>query len=215
MKAETFRKYILPPGPVLSLILVGIMVLSALLYYRAVKIQRFLEPALALSQPRTELAEQLNSLMAKEFGPSGAGGITYAMGAVVAAPSVFFDDQDWLSASGEETVRKLNTVFLASLRDEYTRSHVGVILVGSGYEPDPDIPRNKVIRQQAQHRAEVVMDRMLSSDTRLAREFGTFFVAAAVPASVPGKGSDRIEFRIIPSEMLHVEVLQRLTKYAQ
>ncbi|MDA8077551.1 MAG: hypothetical protein M0Z79_01305 [Nitrospiraceae bacterium] len=215
MKTETIRKYMLPPGPVLSLILVGIMVLSALLYYRAVKIQRFLEPALALAQPRSELAEQLNSLLIKEFGPSGTGGVTFAMGAVVADSSLFFDRQDRLRESVHETVRKLNVVFLSALLDEYTRSHVGVILVGSGYEPDPDIVKNRTIRQQAQHRAEMVMDQLLSSDARLAREFGTFFVAAAIPASMPGKGTDRIEFRIIPSEMLHVEVLQRLTKYAQ
>jgi len=46
-------------GPVISLLLIGLVLLNALLYYRSVKIQRFLEPALALSQPeRVHQADQ-------------------------------------------------------------------------------------------------------------------------------------------------------------
>ena len=50
---------VVPPGPLLSLLLIGLVLLSGLLYYRAVRIQRFMEPALALSQPRNDFSEAI------------------------------------------------------------------------------------------------------------------------------------------------------------
>src|SRR5512143_2212095 len=63
MKGGSLWKYAPPPGPVISLLLIGLVLLSSLLYYRSVKIQRFLEPALALSQPRNEFAKHIRQII--------------------------------------------------------------------------------------------------------------------------------------------------------
>ena len=68
MNRRSLWKYVPPAGPVLSLLLIGLVVLSALLYYRAVKIQRFLEPALALSQPRNEFTKNISQNFQREIG---------------------------------------------------------------------------------------------------------------------------------------------------
>ncbi len=68
MSGRTLLKYIPPAGPILNLTLIGLVLLSALLYYRAIKIQRFLEPALAISQPRNEFAKNVRLRFQKEFG---------------------------------------------------------------------------------------------------------------------------------------------------
>jgi hypothetical protein len=59
MGLSPFRKLILQPGPILSLTLIGILLLSAVIYYRANNVQRFLEPALALSEPRLKFSQNI------------------------------------------------------------------------------------------------------------------------------------------------------------
>ena len=49
MRIGRFIRTIAPAGPLLSLALIGVMLLSAVLYYRAVRIQRFLEPSVAVT----------------------------------------------------------------------------------------------------------------------------------------------------------------------
>jgi len=68
MKKVSINKFILPPGPILILTLIGLLLLSALLYYRAVKIQRFLEPVLAITQPRIAFSKNIYNLLLREFG---------------------------------------------------------------------------------------------------------------------------------------------------
>lgn len=209
-------KNMLPPGPILSLTLIGVMVLSAILYYRAVKIQRFLEPALALSQPRNQLSERFNVLLRREFGDTaGVRGMSFGMGAVIAEARLFFDEDEVTKKSADEMLQKLNRVFYEALQDERTRLHIAAVLVGADYRVGPAAGDTKGARERAQHRAEMLMDRLLSADPRLTGSFGTYFIASAIPSESRDARGDRLEFRIIPSEMLHVEVLMRLNKYIQ
>jgi hypothetical protein len=67
MKNDFLRRFF-PPGPVLSLSLIGLMLLGGLLYSKAVKAQRFLEPVLAITQPNITFSENLSRLLLAEFG---------------------------------------------------------------------------------------------------------------------------------------------------
>ncbi len=90
MNARSLWKLVPPAGPVLSLLLVGLVLLSALLYYRAVKIQRFLEPALALSQPRNEFAKNIKSIYQKEFGTKPVTGLRIKASSILMDRSFLF-----------------------------------------------------------------------------------------------------------------------------
>jgi len=48
----------------------------------------------------------------------------------------------------------------------------------------------------------------------LEKNYGRYFAAIALPASSTLKGPPPLEFRLIPTERLHIEVLQRLEKYS-
>jgi len=78
----------------------------------------------------------------------------------------------------------------------------------------PEIRSNKELRNQVQNRAELILNSMYKVAPGLEREYGKYFAATALPVDPAVKDADWIEFRIIPTERLHIEVLQRLEKYA-
>jgi hypothetical protein len=45
-------------------------------------------------------------------------------------------------------------------------------------------------------------------------QYGAYFVASAQPANQLEGSRESIELRIIPSELLHIRVLEKLEKYA-
>ena len=90
MNEKAPEKYVPPAGPILSLLLIGLVLLSALLYYRAVKIQRFLEPALAISKPRNEFSKSIKQIFQQEFGAELVKGIRIRAGSIFIEKSFLF-----------------------------------------------------------------------------------------------------------------------------
>lgn len=207
------KKYILPPGPLMMVMLVGIMFLGGLLYYRAVKIERFLEPALAISQPRSEFTDTINSLLRAEFQAAGIRGIGFAMGSIVVDSSVLFPRDGRPNEEAPLVIEKLGRVLLVMLNNDYLRSHSEMVLVLARYPLDNNAPESAQARIAAQTRAEKVLESLYEAEPRLARKYARYFASASMPAE-PGNGDeDRIELRIVQNEQLHIEVLQRLKKY--
>lgn len=215
MKSSFMKKFILPPGPILGLMLVGLLLLSAVLYYRAVKIQRFLEPALAISQPRSEFAGSISSLLLKEFEAEESRGIRFTMGSVFVEESLLFDNSSSLKESAPAILKKLGHVFMAALNDSDIRSHIDLILVSARFIVNQDTKDNIKMRADMQHKAELILYSIFKSEPELEKNYGSYFAAAAVaiPAGVPSQETNWVEFRIIPTELAHIEMLMRLGKY--
>ena len=210
MKADSIKRLMLPPGPLLSVTLIGIMLLSGVIYYRAVTSQRFLEPALAISQPRIEFTEQINSLMAREFGTEGMPGIEFRTGSVLVDRSVFF------SSTANDSVRaKLGRFFLAALSDDTVREHISLITVGPRFPLGPDAARNREVRTALAVYASAIVNLLYEAEPRLEPQYGRYFASSALPVDAGADDIGWIEFRIVPTERLHVEVIQRLGKYVQ
>ncbi len=214
MKSDFIKKFIIPAGPILGVTLVGLLLLSAVLYYRAVKIQRFLEPALAISQPRNEFTQSINSLLLKEFGSGAVRGIRFTTGSIFVQESLMFADDNTMKKSARDILTRLNNVFMAALSNDSTRSHVGLILVSARFplNADPDI--NTSMRIKMQRMSELIIEYMYNAEPGLEKNYGTFFAATARPVNASDEEPAWVEFRIIPSELVHIEVLQRLGKYA-
>jgi hypothetical protein len=51
-------------------------------------------------------------------------------------------------------------------------------------------------------------------EPELGIRYSPYFVSAAQPTNPQEKKSEEVEFRIVPSEFLHIEVLEKLEKYA-
>jgi hypothetical protein len=201
-----------PPGPLLSLLLVGLVLLSGLLYYRAVRIQRFMEPALALSQPRNDFSEAIAQNVEKEFGKGPARGLDVQTSSIVVDLTLLVSPSRSLLPAGQAAMKKFAHLLLVLLEDKRTRPDISLILISVGYAPDgPGADRE---RAAVQRMLGDVQDALFRSEPDLKR-YRSFIAVAARPAPRREGYRELMEFRIIPSEMLHMEVLQRLQKYAQ
>jgi len=214
IKGANIKKFILPPGPILILTLIGLLLLSALLYYRAVRIQRFLEPALAITQPRITFSRNINNLLLKEFGKEESKGIKFKTGSILVEQSLLIAGVHNINGEDSVVMKKLGRVFLAALSDPAIRDNISLIIVSTRLPLSPEISSNKEFRNQIQNRAELILNSMYKVEPGLERKYGRYFAATALQVDPALKDTDWIEFRIIPTEKLHIEVLQGLEKYA-
>jgi len=215
MKGNTLTKYILPPGPILSLTLIGIVLLSAVLYYRAVKIERFLEPALAVTQPRIEFSENISRLFLKEFGTRQIKGIRFTTSSIVVDEPLLLNSIPPRRETGSAVLTKLSRIFLALLRDEKMKAHVDLILVAVRLPFGSDQERNREERLRLQERSELILESLFRAEPALEREYGLYFAATVRPVQPSEDKTTLVEFQIIPTSQLHIEVLQRLQKYVR
>jgi hypothetical protein len=204
----------LPSGPLLSLLLVGLVLLSGLLYYRAVRIQRYLEPALALSQPRNAFSEAIQQAVKKEFGRGLVPGFDVRTSSLVIDQALLVSSSGRLHPTGRTILHRFARVFKTLLDDAHTKADINLVLISAGYASGP--PANGTEeRVKVQRLLEVLLDGLFEAEPLLRENYQAFFATA--PRPIPSRDGyrERIEFRIIPSEMLHIEFLQRLQKYAQ
>ena len=211
MKKLVRMKWNLPAGPVFSLLLVGLLSLSGLLYYRAVNVQRFLEPALALSLPRSELAQRINVSLQQEFSEHAIRGVKLRSSSIIIDQSLLFTPRGVLRDLAPVILKKVARVYLSAL-DDQTRPNVSMVLVIARYPAQAG--ETGAIRIKHQRQASKTLDALFKAEPEIAKQFGRFFTSAAIPASLV-QDPDTIEFQIIPSELMHAGVLQQLVKYVE
>jgi len=214
MKGRSLWNAVPPAGPVLSLLLIGLVLLSALLYYRAVNIQRFLEPALALSQPRNEFSKKVRKLFQKEYGADPIKGLTVRTGSIIIEKSFLFGEDGNLKASARANIQKLARIFLSLMEDERTRSDVSQVMILARFPIGGDWTRYEAERISMYRLAIFMQDALFFAEPRLGTTYATYFAAAAQPVAVKEGNQELIEIRIIPSEFLHIRALEKLEKYA-
>ncbi len=210
MKTENIRKFLLPPGPILALTLIGLLLLSALLYYRSVRIQRFLEPALAMSEPRLKFGQNINDLISKEFGAEELDGIKFKSNSILIRQSLLFTNSNGLRP---DTIKKLANIFLSALNNQDIRKHISIILVIVRTPASNNIDEQQQL--QLQEMAGQILKKLYESEPKIEKEFNRYFGSTVFTTDSKIKEPNLIEFRIVPSEQLHIEVLQKLMKYAE
>jgi hypothetical protein len=214
MNGRSLLRFLPPAGPILSLTLIGLLLLSALLYYRAVKIQRFLEPALALSQPRNEFAKNINSIFEKEFGKEPLKGVRVRSSSILIDRSLLFSENGALKASAQTDLQKLSRILLSLMKDDHTRSNISLVLIIARYPSYGSQGANVTEKMKMMRMVGFIQDALFHIKPELGMQYSTYFAAALQPTNPHTTTSDVLEFRIIPSELLHIEVLEKLEKYA-
>jgi hypothetical protein len=215
MKRRTDAGDSFPLGPAFSMLLVGILILSALLYYRSVKIQRFLEPALALAVPRSEFSHQVMDAMAAVFGSPAIDGVNFRTNSIQIASMLVFSPEGAIHPRGSVVLKKTALAFQTVLQDDRTRPDIGSIMLIVRYPPGLTGTAARRARERSQDKGWRILDAMFAETPGLGRDFGHIFSAVAAPGAPRAAGRDDIEFRILPSERMHIEFLQKLEKYAQ
>lgn len=214
MNDKSLWRYAPPAGPVLSLLLIGLVLLSALLYYRAVKIQRFLEPALALSQPRNEFSKSIKLIFQKEFGAESVKGLRIRGSSILIEKFFLFSGDGALKASAQTDLKKLARIFLLLMNNEQTRSDISLVMIVSRFPASGTWMTYAADRIQAQRMSGFIQDALFFAEPQLGIRYGTYFIAAAQPTNSLEGNRELMELRIIPSELLHIKVLEKLEKYA-
>lgn len=214
MNGKSLWRFAPPAGPVLSLLLISLVLLSALLYYRAVRIQRFMEPALAISQPRNEFSKSIKLMFQREFGAEQIKGLKVRASSILIEKSFLFSGDGALKASAHADLKKIARIFSLLMDNEQTRSDISLVLIILRFPSGGTYTKYAAERLQAQHMAGFIQDALYVAEPQLALRYGTYFVASAQPANQTEGNRDLIELRIIPSELLHIRVLEKLEKYA-
>jgi hypothetical protein len=190
------------------------MLLGGFLYYKAVRFQRFLEPTLALTIPGTQFDLNVREHIKDEFGPEYVHDIRYALGTLQVRKSILMAEAR--PGPGPIMYEKLGKVFMDVLEDPELRGNVKVVLVSTmaKVSDDPVLSRNnKDSRREAQDKAAGVLNALYEAEPELETTYGLFFETTAMPVYSSRIDTDWVNFRIIPSERLHIEVLQKLEKY--
>jgi hypothetical protein len=194
--------------------LIGLVLLSALLYYRAIKIQRFLEPALALSQPRNEFTKNIKVIFQGEFGTSPVRGLKVKGSSIFMDKALLFSPKGALTATAQSDLQKLARIFLSLMRNDQTRSEISLVLIIGRFSSVGERGAYLAEKSQMLHMVGFIQDALFQLEPELGLRYQTFFTGAIQPADPREGNRDVIEIRIIPSEFLHIEVLEKLEKYA-
>ena len=214
MKRRSLGSYMPPAGPILILLLIGLVLLSGLLYYRAVKIQRFLEPALALSQPRNDFNKRFSEVVRNEFGADQVPGLLVRSGALLLHRSLLFTADHALTPKGKLVVKKIARIFHSLLKEQSTRAAIGHIVIITHY-PAAGTPGGDISnRMNIQLMAGFIQEALFRAEPELGGKYAGFFTAGSQLVNSPRGSMEFIEFQIITSEFLHIEVLEKLEKYA-
>lgn len=213
MNVNSLKKFILPPGPIISLTLIGLMLLSALLYYRAVKVQRFLEPVLSLSQPRIEFSKNIHQMLLTEFGEGKIQGVRFFANSFFVDEMLILSEPHHQEKFGYLVLDKLGKIFLGILEDPEMRFHVDLILVITELPYSRYLEMDKRRRVDQQSKSIFILDSLYKAEPKLAIEYGRYFAATVIPASPVQRERNWIEFRIITSERLHIKMIKRLGKH--
>lgn len=211
MKLERITKFIMPPGPVLSLTLLGLMALGGVLYSRAVRAQRFLEPVLAITQPSTTFSDSVSRLLLTEFGGENVKGIRFIGDSIFMESSVIYGG---FRKPGESPLlKKIARVILAILRDPQMSSQIDLILISSAVPMSTDPEKMSERRREMQERSELVLNALYDEEPELERDFSTRFSTGSMVSDISEDRANWVEFRFIHSQLLHIEVLKRFQKY--
>ena len=206
------KRFIPQPVQLFGVTLIGIILLSALLYYKAVKAQRYLEPSLAIASPRIEFAQRVNELLMREFGPEPVPGIFFAANSIYIEDRLLFGGDTAREKTDSAFIGKFSRVLLSMLDDPDMRRKMDLILISTSLPVSPHPGMDRIKRIEMQHVAEMILDALHISEPRFKAQYEIYFAATAMPVSRT-KSDKWVEFRIIPSEHLHTEMIRSLEKY--
>ncbi len=209
------KKYNIPLGLLFSLTLVGLLLLSAMMYNRAEKFQRFIEPIIAVSRPKITFALKLNKLLIKEFGNSNTNVIRSTLNSIIIHESVLRIMSPQERSSSSAILGKLGSIFLAILKDPDISPYIDLILVNRKIPRTNDVNVNIKVRQHMQDWSEQILNSIYKTTPELERNYSIYFTATAMPVRTTLQEMNWIEFRFIFTERLQKDIVKELGKYLQ
>ncbi len=213
MRAVRAIRTFVPAGPVLILTLIGVMLLSTLVYYRAVRIQRFLEPAVAISAPRITFYRKISNLIIEQFGMSEIPGFIFTGDQILVHKSLLYQGADVNGIS--PALRKIARVFYLALEDPTMRPYIDSIIVSTRAPMGADPQSNQKARDFYQNEARFIQNALFTVEPALYSNYPQYFESSVIMAAMRPEDAEWVVFRLIPSDRPNLQMLDQLRKYAQ
>jgi CMP-2-keto-3-deoxyoctulosonic acid synthetase len=103
-------------------------------------------------------------------------------------------------------------VLLAVLNDEQLRSQFDLILVSARLPLSPHVILNKQKQIEKQNNVELVLNSLYDITPEFKNNYALYFTSSVIPVR-PDENENWIEFRFLPTEHLHIDVIKSLKKY--
>jgi hypothetical protein len=213
MKSDMPDKVRFPVDQIIGITLIGLLLLSALIYYKSVKAQRYLEPSLAILEPQVAFAQKISDLINEEFGSKQNTGIVFTATSILIDDRLIFTDPYNKESVKPDFVRKLGNILMAMLGDIQMRLHFELILISTRLPISPHHILNKQKQIEKQNNAELVLNALYKVSPGLKNNYALYFTSSVIPVR-PEQNENWIEFRFIPSEHLHIDMIKSLKKYS-
>jgi hypothetical protein len=213
MDIETIRKYLLPPGVVLSITLIGLVLLGAVLYSKADRAQRFLEPTLAISRPRTQFTARFSEILGKELPPRAHSQIVVERNSIKVRKDLLFPKS--FHSQEAPLLRSIGRVFLTVMEDPQMSPYVDFIMVLTRFPGQKDHALNVENRSKGSEDAGHILSAMFAVTPELEENHSEHFASSSIADPFSEEAGDMVEFHIIPSERVHIDLLIKLQKYLE
>ncbi len=213
MKSDIPYKVRFPVDQILGITLIGLILLSALIYYKSVKAQRYLEPSLAVSEPRVAFTQKISDHISKEFGSRKNTGVVFTANSILVDDRQVFADPYNKESVKPDFVRKLGNILMAILDDVQMRPQFELILVSTRLPISPHLILNKQKQIEKQNNVELLLNSLYTSAPELKNTYALYFTSSVIPVR-PDQSENWIEFRFLPSEHLHIDMIKSLRKYS-
>ena len=201
---------LVPAEPVIILTLIGLMLTGAVLYNRAANLQRFLEPALAVLEPRATLAARMSDLASQELGSELPDKLIVRSSRIMVHKSLFSaGDPHVMPPFMPKLARFLRRLF----EDPWMASNIESVIIKTSLPMNLPPDRSRHMKASLHEQTEALLQALLGIEPSLASNYSDRLAATTV-YSRKMENADWITLELIPSERLHIEMLERLGKYA-
>ena len=206
------KRKLVPIEVIVGLALIGLVLVGSVLYARAVRFQRFMEPMLAVLEPRSNFSDKLRSLILEEFDNDSLANMKLTGNTLRIRKSMLAMEGGHVV--GLKTYNRLGKVFLRVLEDPGMRSNLDFILISVNVPFSKEEGANYLRRGEATKEAELILATVLSTSPELRLKYAPMISSSAFSVAPASGQEDWVTVHIEPSERLHTEVLKRLEKYA-
>jgi len=210
MGSVKLTRFIPPLRVVMTLALMSVLLLSLVIYYRAIRIQRVSELALAIYQPQNDFSQNMIGPFIKLFDKKKISSIRFTANSLCIDESLLL----MVAPNSEDTqptiLKDLGKIFHAILQDPELRSNIELILVSTIGPVSPGMSLSIKNYRILQAKSESVLRSLFIAEPELEQKYSSFFASTVISATDAERDQCAVEFRFIPNDRLYIEYLQRV-----
>ena len=195
---------------ILTLALMSLLLLSSVIYYRAVKIQRFSELAFAIYQPQNAFSQKMIGPFIKLFDKKKISSIRFTANSLCIDESLLMNLAPNSKDAQPTIMKDLGKIFHAILQDPELRSNIELIIDSTIGTVSPGMSLSIKNYRTLQAKSESVLRSLFMAEPELEQQYSSFFASTVISTTDAERHQCVVEFQFIPNDRLYIEYLQRV-----